>query len=166
MGLKGKLEVVEVIMNKEFIVDDDGMITEYVGPGGDIVIPEDVTDIFFEAFFGSALITSVIIPGSIVDITPFVFERSEKLKVVKLCEGVSVINVCAFNDCKNLERIYLPRSLKLIKMNAISNCPSLKNIFYNGSKEDWDLIIKEDNWNENSSNYKLTLNPNVNQSDL
>lgn len=146
-------------MCKEFIVED-GMIMEYVGPGGEVVIPQDVTDIFFEAFYGSANITSVTIPGSITDITPFVFEKSEKLQMAKLCEGVSVINVCAFNECKNLETIYLPNSLRLIKMNAISNCTLLKKIYYNGTKENWDLIIKENNWNENSNNYIVIFNPN------
>ena len=148
-------------MSKEFIIDDD-MIMLYVGLGGDVIIPQGIKDIFFEAFYGSAIITSIIIPGSISDITPFVFEKCEKLKVVKLCEGVSSISFFAFNDCMALENIYLPNSLKLMKKGSLANCPSLKNIFYNGTKEEWDLIVKEDNWNENTSNYNLIFNSNIN----
>ena len=148
-------------MSNEFIIDD-GMIMEYVGPGGDVIIPQGVTNIFFEVFYASAIITSVIIPGSVSDITSSVFEKSGKLKVVKLCEGVSSISFGAFNECKSLEEIYLPKSLKLIEINAFANCPSLKNIYYNGSKEDWDLIVKKDTWNKNTSNYNLIFNSNVN----
>ena len=148
-------------MSTEFIIDD-GMIMEYVGPGGDVIIPQGVTDIFFEVFYASAIITSITIPGSVSDITSSVFEKSEKLKVVKLCEGVSSISFGAFNECKNLEEMYLPKSLKLIEINAIANCPSLKKIYYNGSNEDWDLIVKKDTWNENTSNYKLIFNSNIN----
>lgn len=146
-------------MFNEFIIDD-GMIMEYVGEGGEVVIPHGVTDIFFEAFYGTAIVTSISIPGSITDITPFVFERSEKLKIVRIHEGVSVINVCAFNECNSLETIFLPNSLKEIKMSAIANCTSLKNIYYNGNKENWDLVIKENDWDENSGMYNLIFNSN------
>lgn len=55
------------------------MIMWYAGLGGEVRIPQGIKDIFFEAFYGSAIITSII-PGSISDITPFVFEKCEKLK--------------------------------------------------------------------------------------
>lgn len=110
------------------------MIMEYVGPGGDVIIPHGVTDIFFEVFYGSAIITSVEIPGSILDITPFIFEGCRKLKVIKICEGASIINVTAF-----------------------SNCLSLKKIYYNGSKDDWDLIVKEDNWDQHTSDHNIVF---------
>ena len=105
-------------MSTEFIIDD-GMIMEYVGPGGDVIIPQGVTDIFFEVFYASAIITSITIPGSVSDIASSVFEKSEKLKVVKLCEGVSSISFGAFNECKNLEEMYLPKSLKLMQLQIV-----------------------------------------------
>ena len=64
---------------KEFIIEDN-TIMEYVGNGGEVVIPDDITDIFFEAFYGVCALTSVTIPGTILDITPFVFERCSSLK--------------------------------------------------------------------------------------
>ena len=67
------------IINKEFIINDNTII-EYVGPGGNVIIPQNITDIFFEAFYASTLITSITIPGSILDITPFVFEKCKNLK--------------------------------------------------------------------------------------
>lgn len=57
-----------------------------------------------------------------------------------------------------LKIVYLPKSVKIIKLHAFANCPSLKKIYYNGSKKDWDLIIKEDGWNENTSGYSIIFN--------
>ena len=56
------------------------MIMGYTELGGEVRIPQRIKDIFFEAFYGSAIITSIIIPVSISDITPFVFEKCEKFK--------------------------------------------------------------------------------------
>lgn len=144
--------------NKDFIIDDDGMIMEYVGNGGDVTIPDGVTDIFFQAFFGASIITSVVVPVCLKDLTPFTFERCNSLKEAKLCEGIEIIGVCAFNDCKSLEIVYLPKTLKKIEMSAFSECPSLKKIYYNGSKSDWHLIKKEDNWDENTGGYTIMFN--------
>ena len=35
------------------------------------------------------------------------------------------------------------------------NCSSLKEIYYNGTKEEWNLIEKEDEWDEETSSYQL-----------
>lgn len=59
--------------DKEFRIED-GMIMEYYGTGGDVIIPDGVTDIFFEVFSMCTTITSITIPGSILEVTPFVFE--------------------------------------------------------------------------------------------
>lgn len=144
--------------NKEFIIDDDNMIMQYKGNGGNVIIPYGVTDIFFAAFYGAAPITGITIPGSIPDISPFVFENSERLKRVIINEGVSIIGVCSFNNCKKLETVSIPKSIKHIGMNAFGNCASLKKIYYNGSEKDWDSVTKEDDWNENTSGYTVIFN--------
>ena len=141
--------------NKDFVIDDDNMLMEYCGNGGDVVIPNGVSDIFFQAFYGDFKITSVVVPGSVVELAPVVFERLESLKKVILKEGIEVIGVCAFNCCSNLEVVNLPKSLKRICMGAFSNCSSLKEIYYNGTKEEWNLIEKEDDWDEETSSYQL-----------
>lgn len=143
--------------NNEFRIEDE-MIMEYYGNGGEIIIPEGVTDIFFQVFCGMDIITSVIIPGTILEITPFVFESCSSLKKVTLNEGVNIIGVNSFNCCEKLEIVNLPKSLKNIKLGAFVNCISLKEIRYAGSKEEWDNIIKEEAWNENSKNYDMFFN--------
>ncbi len=71
----------------------DGAIEEYIGPGGDIVIPTEIdgvriTEIYAEAFQLNNDITSVVIP-----------------------EGIEKIGHKAFNECKNLVKVELPYSL-------------------------------------------------------
>ena len=134
-------------VKNEFIIEDGGN-------GGDVIIPDGIRDIFFQVFYGLVIIDSITIPGSIIEITPYVFEASS-LKMVKMKEGVSVIGISSFNDCNNLEIIYLPKSITTIQMKAFANCTSLKKIYYNGSKKDWDLIIKEANWDYNTNNYEI-----------
>lgn len=143
--------------NKDFVIDEDNMLMEYCGNGGDVVIPNGVSDIFFQAFYGGFEITSVTIPGSVVELAPVVFERIDTLKEVVLNEGVETIDMCAFNECTNLEIVNLPHSIKKICDSAFSNCSSLKEIRYNGTKEEWNLVIKEDGWDEGTSKYKLTF---------
>lgn len=143
--------------NKDFVIDEDNMLMEYCGNGGDVVIPNGVSDIFFQAFYGDFKITSITVPGSIKSVSPVVFERLETLKEVTLNEGVESIDMCAFNECINLEIVTLPHSIKKICDSAFSNCSSLKEIHYNGTKEEWNLVIKEDSWDEGTSKYKLTF---------
>ena len=140
----------------DFIIED-GMLMEYCGNGGDVVIPNGVSDIFFQAFYGDFKITSITVPGSVVELAPVVFERLETLKEVTLNEGVESIDMCAFNECINLEIVTLPHSIKKIGDSAFSNCSSLREIRYNGTKEEWNLVIKEDSWDEGTSKYKLTF---------
>lgn len=138
----------------EFRIEDN-MIMEYYGDGGNLVIPDGVKDIFFEVFCGNSSITSVTIPGTIIELTPFAFERCETIKIATLNEGLTFIDCCAFNDCKELEIINLPKSLEHIGISAFSNCLSLKEIRYAGNKSEWELIIKDEEWNKNTGNYNV-----------
>lgn len=126
--------------NKVFEVEND-MIVKYYGNGGDIVLPSGVKDIFFEVFSMRKDITSVVIPGSIEEITPFVFERCSLKKLV-INEGVKSISLGSFLDCISLETVYLPKTIKEISRRAFEGCTSLKIIYYAGSKEEWDLVNK------------------------
>ena len=75
---------------EDFLVYD-GVLEEYVGPGGDVVIPASlgVTEIAAQAFYNNLDITSIVIP-----------------------EGVEVVGYWAFNGCENNESVTLPYSLE------------------------------------------------------
>lgn len=60
------------------------------------------------------------------------------------------IGLSSFSYCENLYMINLPKTLEHIACWAFANIKNL-HIIYEGSKEDWDKIYKEDEWNKNSN---------------
>ncbi len=89
----------------DFRIDEDGVLREYNGPGGDVAIPEGVTRI-----------------GS------WVFGKCESLKSVTMPRGLKSIGNYVFCGCSGLERVIIPKSVKRIGMGAFQNCSSLKNV--------------------------------------
>ncbi len=144
-------------MPNEFEIEDN-RIMEYFGNGGAVIIPEGVTDIFFQVFEGNYLITSVSIPGSIPDITVYAFDRCSALSDVTLGEGVESIGFFAFMDCPLLKKVVLPKSLKIINRGAFSGCKALGEICFRGSASEWDMIDKEDGWDADTGDYCITYN--------
>ena len=80
----------------------DGVLTKYTGPGGDVTIPDGVTEIGSSAFASCGTLTSVVIP-----------------------EGVTKIGDKAFNGCYNLTSVTLPATLKTLGKNVFDYCSSL-----------------------------------------
>ena len=103
-------------MEKEKIDEfriEDGMVIEYLGNGGDIVIPEGVNDLMFSSFTVDS-ITSINIPGSIKEITSHVFSDLINLHTVYINEGVEEIGFATFYNCEQLEKVFIPKSLNKI----------------------------------------------------
>ncbi len=136
----------------EFRIDGT-MIMEYFGNGGSVIIPEGVTDIFFQVFTGYDKITSVQIAGTVGDITPFLFEGCSSLKSVLLCEGVTKIGVSSFSGCASLESVFLPKSISCIEDGAFDGCGSFV-IHYAGSEQMW----KKVKWNTALDNITVIFN--------
>ena len=70
----------------------NGILFEYQGDEGKVVIPDGVTGVASSAFEGNRTITSVVIP-----------------------EGVTALGQSAFNGCENLAEIDFPSTLRMIK---------------------------------------------------
>lgn len=105
----------------------DGVLRQYLGSGGDVVIPEQVSaiDPETEPFRSNLLITSVSIPGTVSIVPDNTFEGCANLKKAILKDGVSEIGSYAFKDCTSLEELYLPDSLCEIGTSAFQECSSL-----------------------------------------
>ena len=78
---------------------------EYKGPGGDVTIPEGVTEIGRAVFQICTSLTSVTIP-----------------------EGVTTIGESAFNGCAGLTSVTLPKSIKEIESGAFAACSKLASV--------------------------------------
>lgn len=110
----------------DFIIED-GVLVKYTGTDKDVVIPDGVTKIKDNAFFGKSL-RSVTIPDGVTDIGKSAFERCSNLKSVVIPECVTEISESAFEDCISLESITIPNSVIQIGRSAFCCCRSLQSI--------------------------------------
>ena len=111
---------------KDFVIKNDKLI-EYVGQGGDVVIPDGITIISKKAFYDCETLETVTIPTSVKSIEKWAFSGTN-LKTVTIPIEVSCIEDLTFADCKNLKNIFLPKSIKTIKNGAFWGCSSLADI--------------------------------------
>ena len=85
----------------DFIIEN-GVLKKYVGPGGNVVIPEGVTEIGNGVFSGCDSLASVTIPKSVTSIGGWAFSDCSTLETVTIPEGVTNIGWKAFSDCSAL----------------------------------------------------------------
>lgn len=105
----------------------DGVLLRYCGPGGDVVIPDTVTQIdpAGEPFRGDPLITSLYIPATVAHICEYAFQGCVGLKKVTLADGVIGIGDRAFENCSALCDLRLPDTLRSVGSGAFEDCSSL-----------------------------------------
>lgn len=97
----------------DFIIED-GVLRQYVGPGGDVTIPEGVTRIGPRAFLRCFCLKRVTIPGSVRDIGMEAFKGCASLSEVRLSVGLERIWASAFVDCSSLREIQIPASVTMM----------------------------------------------------
>lgn len=86
----------------------------------DIVIPEGVENIDYEAFAGCHL-TSIKLPDSLKNIEKEAFRQCMNLRSVVFGTGVTKIPNYTFESCINLENVILPPNLEKICDGAFKN---------------------------------------------
>jgi hypothetical protein len=69
MTYKGEIKMSDL---KDFVIEN-GVLRKYIGEGGDVVIPDGVTDIGYEAFNNCRTITSITMPDSVTEIWKYAF---------------------------------------------------------------------------------------------
>lgn len=83
----------------------NGVLTEYTGPGGDVVIPNSVTAIGFLAFRDCDTITSITIPKSVTTINQGAFTGCSRLTSITIPATVTELGAFLFYRCSNLTDI-------------------------------------------------------------
>ena len=84
--------------------------------------------------------------GSVTNIGEGAFAGCVDLTDITLPDGITSIGANAFYDCQNLVSITIPSTVTSIDSGAFSDCKRLEKIYYNGSAEEWNAIVKEDYW--------------------
>ena len=108
----------------DFVIRDD-VLTKYVGPGGDVAVPDGVKTIAARAFKGCAALTGIALPEGVERIGDEAFADCAALKDLILPEGLWDVGASAFSGCAALTAAELPASLKYLDPWAFSGCTGL-----------------------------------------
>ena len=117
----------------DFVIEN-GVVIEYVGAGGVVVIPDTdedgnaVTAIGEMAFKDNADITSVTIPESVTTIGRNAFRQCRNLARVSIPGSISTFGDCAFTSCKGLTNVTIASGVTSIGNNAFEDCSALAEV--------------------------------------
>ncbi len=132
--------------DSDFVIDKEGWLVKYTGPGGDVVIPDGVTVIGCCVFKDRKDLTGVTIPEGVTALSTSAFRYCTSLtsvtipKSVDFIDGVTTIKNQAFFDCECLSSAAIPSSVTSIGACAFDSCDSLTDIYFGGSKAQWEAI--------------------------
>ena len=100
----------------DFLITD-GILTGYVGSGGDVIIPENVTEIGSFAFHENKQITSLTIGNQVCIIRSYAFANCNNLVSVRISGKVKTIEKCAF-QFSGLKQAELEEGVETIGANV------------------------------------------------
>ena len=127
LGLCLGLAVPVSASGQDFVIEN-GVLTRYNGPGGDVVVPTGVTSIGDDAFSYCQGLTSVTVPSGVTSIGARAFSYCFDLTEVAIADSVTSIDNNAFDSCWELARVKLPSGLTAIERNLFASCNSLSEV--------------------------------------
>ena len=101
-------------------------LVDYVGDGGDVVIPDGITAIYNYVFADYVNITSITIPDSVTHIGAYMVNGCTALVSLNIGNGISNIDKSWFWDCPSLAEINVKSSH--------ANYSSLNGVLFNKNK--------------------------------
>ena len=125
---------------RDFVIDGNGILTAYNGPGGDVVIPNGVRYVGFlgtfngteidsgYVFAGRKDITSVTIPNSVIYIGKGAFAGCTGLTSVTIPNSVNRTGTEIFSGCTGLTDVIISGSVSKVETAAFMGCINLKNV--------------------------------------
>nr|WP_325231718.1 leucine-rich repeat domain-containing protein [uncultured Oscillibacter sp.] len=116
-------------IDPDFDISPKGVLTEYKGPGGDVVIPEGVKEIDNQAFTGCEGLASVTIPESVRKIRFYAFGECS-IQAVTIPKSVQSIEESAFCECENLTSVTFQdrEDAPGIEHDIFYNSPNITNV--------------------------------------
>ncbi|MBE6555434.1 MAG: hypothetical protein E7663_04285 [Ruminococcaceae bacterium] len=114
--------------NRADFTIEGGILKRYRGKGGDVVIPEGVTEVDSYVFNGNTAVTSVVFPGTLKRIGNYAFDGCTSLKTVTFPEGITHIGDKSFYHCTSLQALPFPSTLVSIGTLCFAECTSLTTV--------------------------------------
>lgn len=121
-----------------------------------IKIPNSVTSIGDNTFSGCSSLISITISNKITNIGIRMFSSCTNLTNITIPDNVTNIRDYAFFYCTNLTNIKIPNRVTSIGNYVFYKCIKLSEIFFDGTKNQWENIKKNEYWNRGSSLKKIT----------
>lgn len=104
---------------------------------------EPVTALAPGCFRGCDMLTTIVLPDTIVEIGKEAFAGCRELRGLYLSLGTERIGPRAFAGCVNLESIYIPGSVEQIASGCFDDCAALLYLFYEGDFENWSTLYSD-----------------------
>ena len=101
---------------------------EDIDNNGAVVIPEGLTSLGRQAFFGLTTLTQITLPEGLTSIGQHALYDCTGLTQISFPEGLTSISIGAFGNCAGLTQITLPEGLTSIGGLAFSRCTGLTQI--------------------------------------
>lgn len=123
----------------EFVIVGGGVMLDYHGNGGDLVIPEGVVYINeclrdwrhaqYHAQTGevTASISSIQLPSTLREIGKFAFSGQPITQIV-IPDGVTRIGAFGFSQCTQLRSVSIPGGVQVLEYAAFGDCSQLASI--------------------------------------
>lgn len=91
----------------------------------------------------------------IVGINEHAFESNSFIVSVRMPDTTENIDFKSFYGCTALTTVHIPSSVTHIWAEAFENCSSLTDIYYGGTIEQWNSILKDNNWDFGIPSYTV-----------
>lgn len=117
------------------------------------VVPEYVEELVSYSFYNNRNLVDIQIGSNVKKIGTSCFEACKKLKNVVLYSEVS--GIISFWGCNNIEKIYIGNKIKTLGGSLFYNDKNIQEVKYDGTKEEWNNIQKNSDWNNNSNITKV-----------
>jgi len=98
-------------------------------------IPDNVTSIGYNSFYGCSGLSSITIPSNVTSIGQYAFKECKGLLAVNMSDKITTIDMGVFEDCTSLASITIPNNVTTIENSAFSGCTSLNSVIIGSSVE-------------------------------
>lgn len=116
-----------------------------------VKMTDSVTSIGKDAFAECTVLSDITLSNAITELSG-TFYNCKAITSFTVPSGVKRIVDAAFSGCDNMESVTIPASVTKLGVSAFWGCSKLTSINFGVTKQQWNFLSKEDNWNAGVKN--------------